>query len=197
MMPRTLEFFYDHSSPYSYLASTQLEALARRTGAEIVWRPFLLGAVFKATQNAGPISIPAKFMYLAKDLGDWTRHYGLPDISLPEDWPINSLRSNRVSLVAQEEGKLVPFSLRVLRALFGEGKDTSSVEVISNILKEVGLEPESCLARAESQPIKDRLRQNTDEAVSRGAFGAPTFFIGDDMYVGNDRLQFVEKALLR
>lgn len=194
-MSKTLEFFYDHSSPFSYLASTQLEALGRRTGAEIVWRPFLLGAVFKATQNVGPLSVPAKVMYLVKDLQDWARAYGLPEITLPDEWPVSSLKANRLSLVAQEEGKLIPFSQRVFRAHFAEGRDTSSPEVLAAILAELGLDPTACLARADSQPIKDRLRQNTDEAVARGAFGAPTFFIGDDMYMGNDRLHFVEKAL--
>lgn len=194
-MSKTLEFFYDHSSPYSYLASTQLDALQRRTGAEIVWRPFLLGAVFKATQNMGPAAVPAKLMYLAKDLQDWARAYGLPGVSLPDEWPVSSLKANRLSLVAQEEGKLVPFSKSVFRALFVERRDTSSPEVLGALLAELGLDPAACLARAESQPIKDRLRQNTDEAVARGSFGAPTFFIGEDMYVGNDRLHFVEKAL--
>jgi 2-hydroxychromene-2-carboxylate isomerase len=194
-MSKTLEFFYDHSSPYSYLASTQLEALGRRTGAQIVWRPFLLGAVFKATQNVGPVAVPAKLMYLVKDLRDWTREYGLPEIVLPDEWPVFSLKANRLSLVAEEEGKLIPFSQRVFRALFAERRDTSSPEVLLEILAEVGLDPAACLARSESQPIKDRLRQNTDEAVARGAFGAPTFFISDDMYMGNDRLHFVEKAL--
>lgn len=194
-MAKKLEFFFDCLSPYSYLASTQLEAIARRTAARIEWRPFLLGAVFKASGNTSPAMVPAKLPYLAKDVERWLRHYGQPALRWPEDWPINSLLANRLALVAGEQGKLEPYVHRVFRALFAEGRDISSVEVLSAILGEVGLDPRACLARAEDQEIKDRLRKNTDEAVERGAFGAPTFFIGEEMYVGNDRLPFVEQAL--
>ena len=194
-MTKTLEFFFDCLSPYSYLAATQLEALASRTGARVEWRPFLLGAVFKATGNAPPSAVAAKIPYMYNDLGRWLRRYGLPELQWPEHWPINSLRANRLALVAGEHGKLPPYVLRTFRALFAEGRDIGQSDVLTDILVDVGLDPQACLARSEHQDIKDRLRQHTDEAVARGAFGAPTFFIGEDMYVGNDRLAFVEEAL--
>ncbi len=194
-MAKTLEFFFDYSSPYSYLASTQVEAVARRAGAQLRWRPFLLGAVFKATGNIAPASNPHKARYLLKDLLDWTRHYGLPDFTLPDGFPANSVKADRLGLVADEHGKLPAYTHALYRIAFAAGKDASDLQVLSVALKEANLDPEKALARAEAQEIKDRLRQNTDEAIQRGSFGAPTFFIGDDMYVGNDRLPFVEKAL--
>lgn len=194
-MPKTLEFFFDYSSPYSYLASTQVESVARRAGAELQWRPFLLGAVFKATGNISPASTMAKARYMLKDLLDWTRHYQLPDFTLPEDFPASSIKANRLGLVANEHGKLPAYTHALYRAVFAQGKGLSRLEVLTSVLKQAELDPEQAFARAEHQEIKDLLRKNTDEAVARGSFGAPTFFIGEDMYIGNDRLPFVEKAL--
>jgi 2-hydroxychromene-2-carboxylate isomerase len=194
-MARTLEFFFDYASPYSYLACEQVEALAKRTGAELRWRPFLLGAVFKATGNVPPITTASKATYLAKDLLDWTRHLGLPDFRMPDNFPINSLKADRLGLVAAEQGKISPFSHAAFRASFVQGKDVNDPQVLAELARAAGLEPEKALARMESQEIKDALRRNTDEAVARGAFGAPTFFVGEQMFFGNDRLMFVESAL--
>lgn len=194
-MSKTVEFFFDYSSPYSYLASTQIESVAQRTGAQLRWRPFLLGAVFKATGNIPPASNLHKARYMLQDLLNWTRHYELPDFRLPDSFPANSVKADRLGLVAQEKGKLPQFTHALYRAVFAEGRDLSDLGVLSSVLGQVGLPPAEALARAEAQEIKDRLRKNTDEAVERGSFGAPTFFVGDDLYVGNDRLVFVEKAL--
>lgn len=194
-MAKTLEFFFDYASPYSYLASEQLEAVVQRTGVEVRWRPFLLGAVFKATGNVPPITTPSKGLYLAKDLDDWARYLGLPAFRMPDDFPINSLKANRLGLVAAEQGRIVPFSQATFRAAFVHGRDLNSPAVLAELAREAGLEPEKALARTEHQEIKDALRRNTDEAVSRGAFGAPTFFVGEQMFFGNDRLMFVERAL--
>jgi 2-hydroxychromene-2-carboxylate isomerase len=194
-MPKTLEFFFDLVSPYSYLASTQLDALAERTGARVLWRPFLLGAVFKATENVSPATIPAKGLYLLKDFGDWSRHYGLPALQLPEIFPFNSLLLQRLALVADEQGRLPVFGHRMYRAIYQENRDVTSAEEVTALLAEEGMDAKAYLARAEAAEIKDRLKANVEEAVRRGAFGAPTFFIGEEMFVGNDRLMFVEKAL--
>ncbi|MFZ5471276.1 MAG: 2-hydroxychromene-2-carboxylate isomerase [Myxococcota bacterium] len=194
-MSKTLEFFFDYTSPYSYLASTQIEAIATRTKAELVWRPFLLGGVFKATGNQAPYLNPHKAVYLAKDLLDWARLYGLPDLILPESFPANSLAAGRLGLVALEHGKLPAFTHAMYRRVFVRGDDPADEHVLTEVLREVGIEPAAALERAKSQDIKDVLRKNTDEAVARGAFGAPVFFIGEEMYLGNDRLHFVERAL--
>ncbi|MGA9523988.1 MAG: 2-hydroxychromene-2-carboxylate isomerase [Myxococcaceae bacterium] len=196
-MAKTLEFFFDYGSPYSWLACTQIDAIAQRTSAEVRWRPFLLGAVFKATGNHAPAQNMYKARYLLKDLGDWTRAYGLPAFVLPPDFPSDSIKANRLGLVAEELGKLPAYSHAVYRAGFTEGRDISQPQVLADLLRGAGMDPQAAFARMLSQEIKDRLRKNTDEAVERGAFGAPTFFIGDDMYFGNDRLPFVEAALRR
>jgi 2-hydroxychromene-2-carboxylate isomerase len=194
-MAKTLEFFFDYASPYSYLASEQVEAVAQRTGAELRWRPFLLGAVFKATGNVPPLTTPSKGMYLAKDLDDWTHHLGLPPFRMPEEFPVNSLKANRLGLVAAEEGRIAPFSHAAFRAAFVHGKDLNDPAVLAELARAAELNPDKALARLENQEIKDALRRNTDEAVSRGAFGAPTFFVGERMFFGNDRLMFVERTL--
>jgi 2-hydroxychromene-2-carboxylate isomerase len=196
-MTKTLEFFFDYTSPYSYLAATQVEALCARTGATLRWRPFLLGAVFKATSNASPATVPLKARYMYKDLGDWTRLYGLPEIRFPPSFPMNSMKADRLGMVAEEQGKLAAFTHAVYRAVFAEGRDAAEERVLCEVLAEIGLDPKASLQRADSPEIKERLRANTDDAVKRGAFGAPTFFVDEsDMYVGNDRLPFVERALM-
>ncbi|SEU33618.1 2-hydroxychromene-2-carboxylate isomerase [Stigmatella erecta] len=194
-MAKTLEFFFDYASPYSYLASAQVEALAARTGAELRWRPFLLGAVFKATGNQSPVTNPAKARYLLKDLADWARLLGLPDFRMPDSFPTNSLQAGRLGLVAAEQGLIVPFSHAAYRAAFAEGKNLADPAVLTEVARAAGLEPEKVLARIENQEIKDALKRNTEEAIARGAFGAPTFFVGEDMFFGNDRLPLVEQRL--
>jgi 2-hydroxychromene-2-carboxylate isomerase len=195
MAGKTLEFFFDLGSPYSYLASTRVEALAQRAGATLRWRPFLVGAVFKTTGNVAPAFNLFKARYLLKDLGDWTRSYKLPDLVLPANFPVDTLKANRLALVAQEQGRLPQWTCAVFEAAFVRGQDISAPGVLAELLRGLDIDPQQAFARMLSQQIKDALRQNTDEAVSRGAFGAPTFFVGEDMYFGNDRLDFVEAAL--
>ncbi len=192
---KTLEFFFDYISPYSYLASTQVEAIADRAGAQLAWRPFVLGAVFKATGNPPPGINPYKASYMALDLLRWTRHYRLPDFTLPQPFPVRSITALRLGLVAAEQGCLPAFTHALYHAVFGLGQDQASPEVLSSVLNQVGMNVEASFARAEEPQIKELLRKNTDEAVARGSFGAPTLFVGDEMFIGNDRLAFVEKAL--
>jgi 2-hydroxychromene-2-carboxylate isomerase len=196
-MQRTLEFFFDCASPYSYLASTRIEGIAQRTGAQLVWRPFLLGAVFKATGNGGMTDNLYRARYFLKDLGDWCRAYRLPPFKLPPSFPMDALKADRLALVAHEQGKLPAFVHAVFRAGFALGRDTSSPQVLSDVLRAVELDPQAAFARMLSPEIKSQLRKNTDEAIDRGAFGAPACFVGEDMYFGNDRLAFVEAALVR
>jgi 2-hydroxychromene-2-carboxylate isomerase len=196
-MAKILEFFFDYASPYSYLACQQVEALAQRSGAELRWRPFLLGAVFKATGNVPPISTANKAAWLLRDVQEWTSYLGLPPFRMPENFPINSLKANRLGLVAAEHGRIAPFSHAAFRAAFAEGKDLADPQVLAELARAADLDPEQAIAKAESQEIKDALRRNTDEALARGTFGAPTFFVGDELYFGNDRLMFVERALSR
>jgi len=188
----TLEFFYDFTSPYSYLASTRVEAVAARAGARVRWRPFLLGGVLKATGNRAPIEVPAKGKYMLRDLQRWADRLGVP-YRFPDVFPIPSILALRCALAAEAKGKLVPFSHAVFRAAWGEGRDIAQPEVLAAIAGAVGLDGAAIVASAPE--FKQALVAHTQEAVDRGAFGAPALFVGDELFVGNDRLDFVEEAL--
>jgi len=196
-----LEFFFDCSSPWTYLAFQRVEEVARRAGAELVWRPILVGGVFNAVnpsvyeQRARPV--PAKARYAAKDLQDWARLYGLT-IRWPSVFPVNSVKAMRGVIVAGEAGRLVAFARAVFEAYWSEDRDISKEEVLGDLARRAGLDAEALLARIADPEIKAALRTNTDELVERGGFGSPTLFVdGDDMYFGNDRLPLVEAALRR
>ena len=196
-----VEFFYDYSSPWTYLAFTRIEELCRRHDAELVWRPILVGGIFNTVNpsvyEARQHPVPAKARYAAKDLHDWARCYGLVLKFPPTIFPVNSVKALRGALVALEHGCIGPYSERVFRAYFGEDRDISQDAVLRTIVADVGLDPQTWLAAIATPAYKDRIRANTDECVRRGGFGSPTMFVGDDMYFGNDRLVLVEAALRR
>ncbi len=188
-MSGAVEFFFDFMSPYSYLASTRLEAMVHPT--PVVWRPCFLPGILRATDNRGPAEVPAKLAHLMKDLNDWTEHLGLPPIRLPESVPFLATQANRCALVALDEGKGATFIKAMFRAIWRDGRPASDAQVLSEVLTSEGLDAARALELAASQPMKDRLKAATEEAVSRGAFGVPAFFVGDEMFIGNDRLEFV------
>ncbi len=191
-----IEFFWDVASPYTYFAETRLDALQARTGATIDYRPFLLGGVFKGAGNAMPAAVPAKGMYMADDLARWRAHYGVPfRVPIKEvTFPINSVLPMRVATAMKRRGQGSQTCKALMTRYWDKGEDVSEVAVIEGLLAELGVCAEEVLAEASSQAVKDELRANSDEAVKRGAFGAPTFFVGDQMFFGNDRLDFVEAA---
>ncbi len=191
-MAKQIEFFYDYLSPFSYLADTQLPALARRTGAEIVYRPVLMGAIMKAAGNAGPLVIQGKGNYNIADFQRWTRRYGLAARFSPH-FPFNTIRVLRGAIAAQQHGRFAQFHPAAFRAIWEQGQDLSKEDALQRLLAEVEIEP----ALIEGDDIKNQLRANMDEAVSRGAFGVPAIFVNDEMFWGNDRLDFVEEALTR
>jgi 2-hydroxychromene-2-carboxylate isomerase len=189
-----LEFFYDVVSPYSYLASTRVESVAARAGATVRFRPFLLGGVLKATGNRAPAEVPAKARHMWIDLQRWARRLGVP-LEMPSVFPASTVLAMRVALAAEERGRLVPYTHAAFRAYWAEGRDVSLPEVVAGVATSVGLDGAALVAAAPA--YKERLVQGTQEAVERGAYGAPTFFVGEEMFVGNDRLDFVEEALRR
>jgi 2-hydroxychromene-2-carboxylate isomerase len=196
-----LEFFYDCSSPWTYLAFDQIEGVATACGADLVWRPVLVGGVFNAVnesvyeQRANPV--PAKLRYYGKDLADWARRYGLR-IGTPSIFPVNSVKAMRGALVAEEHGAISPYSRAVFEAYWGDDQDIASDEVLSNIVAGVGLDTAEFFEKIASAPYKQRLRENTEELVARGGFGSPTMFVDEtDMYFGNDRLPLLRDALER
>ena len=195
-----LEFFFDCSSPWTYLAFHKIEELCAETRAELVWRPILVGGVFNAVngsvyeQRANPV-VP-KARYYAKDLRDWTRFYGLR-IGQPPVFPVNSVKAMRGALYALDRGVLPRYARSVFEAYWGDLLDISQDEVLAPLAEAAGLSRGDFFAAIAKPEYKDRLRANTDELIARGGFGSPTMFVNkDDMYFGNDRLQLVRKALL-
>jgi 2-hydroxychromene-2-carboxylate isomerase len=196
-----VEFFYDYSSPWTYLAFARIEDLCRRHAAELVWRPMLVGGLFNTVNPSVYESrerpVPAKARYLFKDLHDWARFQGLAIKFPPTVFPVNSVKALRGALLAIEHGCIGRYSARIFAAYFGEDRDISQDAVLRPLVAEVGLDPDAFFAAIATPACKDRIRANTDECATRGGFGSPTIFIGDDMYFGNDRLVLVEAALSR
>lgn len=194
-----LEFFFDCSSPWTYLAFDRIEDVCSAAHAELVWRPILVGGVFNAVnqsvyeQRARPI--PPKLRYYAKDLADWARLYGLR-IGQPPVFPVNSVKAMRGAFVAEEHGRIAAFSRAVFEAYWGDLLDISQDDVLAPLVERVGLDPVEFFEKISAPEYKAKLRANTDELIERGGFGSPTMFVdGKDMYFGNDRLPLVEGAL--
>jgi len=191
---KRLEYFFDYVSPFSYLADSQVPGLVERTGAELVYRPFLLGGVMKAAGNSPPAAVPAKAKHMPADIARWLARYGL-GFEFNPHFPVNTVKAMRGALVALEGEGFPAYHQALFRAMWLEKKNLADEAVLGEVIAGAGLDPGKILSRIGEQEVKDRLRANTDEAVERGAFGAPTFFVGDQMFFGNDRLDFVEEAL--
>ena len=194
-----LEFFFDCSSPWTYLAFHRIGDLAAEAGADLVWRPILVGGVFNAVnpsvyeQRANPV--PPKARYYAKDLGDWARHYGLR-IGMPSVFPVNSVKAMRGALVADEKRRLPTYVRAVFEAYWRDLEDISRDDVLAGIVDRVGFDRDEFFGKIAAPEYKAKLRANTEELIARGGFGSPTIFVnGDDMYFGNDRLVLVREAL--
>jgi 2-hydroxychromene-2-carboxylate isomerase len=194
--PKTIEFFFDFGSPTTYLAHTQLPRIAREAGAQLVYRPMLLGGVFKATGNASPVSVPAKGRWMGQDIAQWARRYGVP-FSFNPHFPINTLTLMRgaTGLQLQEPAAFARYVDTVFKALWVEGRNLGDAKVLAAVLAEAGFEAEAFAALAGDPQVKAQLIVTTEEAVARGVFGAPTCFVGEQMFFGQDRLDFVREAL--
>jgi 2-hydroxychromene-2-carboxylate isomerase len=195
-VPKRLEYFFDYVSPFSYLADSQLPALAERTGAELCYRPFLLGGVMQSSGNSPPFSVPAKGRYVLLDAQRWAARYGLP-LNPNSHFPINTVLPLRAALVLQRDGGFPAYHEAVFAAMWRDGLNVADPGVLRTLLEKLGIDAEHVFASCQEPEVKAALRGNTDEAVERGAFGAPTFFAGDQIFFGNDRLEFVEEALRR
>lgn len=198
----TIEFFFDCSSPWTYLAFENLQPLAAELGAAIDWRPILVGGVFNAVNPSVYASraqpVPAKARYMLKDLQDWARVAGLKIKMPPSVFPVNSVKAMRACLVLAPEGALTPFARAVFQSYWSDDEDISQDSVLTAVCAQVGKDGADVLARAAAPEIKAALKANTDELIARGGFGSPTLFVnGTDMYFGNDRLELVRAALAR
>jgi 2-hydroxychromene-2-carboxylate isomerase len=193
-----IEFFFDCSSPWTYLAFHNIQPIAAEFGEEIVWRPILVGGIFNTVNPSVYASretpVPLKAAYMLKDLGDWARSAGLAVKMPPTVFPVNSVKAMRGCILLGSE--MVPFARTVFEAYWGRDQDISQDAVLTEICHRVGVDPAEFFDGIGQQPIKDQLRNNTEEVVKRGGFGSPTIFIdATDMYFGNDRLPLVREAL--
>ena len=195
-----IEFFFDCSSPWTYLAFHNIQPLAKEFGEEISWRPILVGGVFNSVNPSVYASrekpVPPKAHYMLKDLADWARSAGLAIKMPPTVFPVNSVKAMRGCLWLGKE--MLPFTRAIFEAYWGEDKDISQDAVLSEICQRIGIEPEKFFAGIGQPSIKDQLKANTDEVIVRGGFGSPTIFLDKtDMYFGNDRLPLIREALQR
>lgn len=195
-MTTRIDFYFDFSSSYSYLALPGLERLAQERGIEINWIPIALGVVFKVHEHAPPSPDSPKGRYVWRDVMRTAELNGQP-YQWPKPFPYNSMTAARVywHIAATDADKAIDWAKAVFQTAFGEGRDCSSPEVLAEVAERLGLDPESTLAATGEDAVKARLKEVTGQAMQRGVFGAPTFFLGDEMYWGNDRLNQLESAL--
>jgi 2-hydroxychromene-2-carboxylate isomerase len=195
-MSKTVEFFFDVGSPTAYLASTQIQKIASDAGATLVYRPMLLGGVFKATGNSSPVTVPAKGKWMFSDMSLWAKRYGVT-LKMNPFFPINTLPLMRgaVAMQMRMPEKFDTYLSAVMNAIWQDKKNMGDTAVIAETLAQIGLDPAAFMAMIGDDEIKSALVKNTEEAVSRGVFGAPTFFVGDQMFFGQDRMMFVKEAL--
>ena len=193
---KSVEFYFDLGSPYSYLAYYRLLQMAEQQEIQIVYKPILLGGVFKATGNRSPIEIPVKGAYSILDMQRWAEYYHIP-MQMNPHFPMNTLTLMRiltgVQLLHLEKFEQV---LKLLfDAMFGTPQNLNEPTVLAEVLKPSGFSVEDIMSIVQSDVVKQKLITETEQAIQRGIFGAPTFFVGDEMYWGQDRLHFVEQAL--
>ncbi len=193
-METKIEFFWDAGSPYTYLASTKVQEVADRCGVPVEWRPFLLGGVFRETGNKPPLDVAAKGSYMIDDLETWARFYNVP-FRFPSFFPVSSLLPMRAAVAAHRLGEGVRFAREIMKIYWVEETDPSVPENVQAAARAAGLDGETVLRMTQDPEIKETLKMNSGEAVARGAFGAPTFFVGKKMFWGNDRLLLLEAYL--
>ena len=196
-MNKQVDFFFDVGSPASYLAWTQIGAMAREAGATVVYKPMLLGGVFQATGNASPATVPAKGAYTFTDFDRFAKRYGVP-IQRNPHFPINTLTLMRAitGMQMRHAERFEAFTQAVFEAIWVKALNLNDPAVAAGALQAAGFDAAEVLALAADPDVKARLKTVTDEAIARGVFGAPTMFVGEQMFWGQDRLDWVKEALL-
>ncbi|HRE60186.1 MAG TPA: 2-hydroxychromene-2-carboxylate isomerase [Micropepsaceae bacterium] len=199
---RQIEFFFDCSSPWTYLAFSRIEALAARTRAQINWKPILVGGVFNAVNQEvyerRANADPRKAAYNGKDMMDWALLCGVSIKWPPTIFPVRSVAAMRGAFHALDAGRLPPYARNVFEAYWGDDRDIANPAVLEDCAVRSGLNGKAFLAALDDPANKERLKATTQELIDRGGFGSPTIFVnGSDMYFGNDRLPLVEAALER
>ena len=190
----TIEFFYDYASPFSYFADHRMAGVIQRTGATLVYRPAILGVVIIESKNTPPPSIPAKIAYYQHDIARWAKRLNVPMNPNPF-FPVRSINIMRAALVAQDMGCFEAFHQAMWRGMWVQQLNLAEPQIICDTLDAAGLDGKFFVAATQNDTVKGRLKANCDEALTRGAFGLPTFFVDEQMFFGNDRVDFVEEAV--
>lgn len=195
-MNKKVEFFFDLGSPTSYLAYTQLPKICAQTGSELVYQPMLLGGVFKTTGNASPISVPAKGRYMLQDLARFAQRYQV-QLNFNPHFPINTLLLMRATTGVQMHlpERFIDFIDCLFRALWVDKRNLNDAASVAQVLEQGGFDPQQILDLSNAEDVKTALRNNTEQALHRGVFGAPSMFVGEELFFGQDRLDFVREAL--
>ncbi|MBV1707214.1 MAG: 2-hydroxychromene-2-carboxylate isomerase [Hyphomicrobiales bacterium] len=198
-MTRSLEFIFDYGSPNAYMVHRVLPAFLARTGAGMVARPCLLGGIFKASNNKSPIvqyaDIPAKLAYERLEMRRFAMRHGLSKFRMNPHFPVNTLLIMRGAIAAQELGALPAYSEAMFAGMWEQCLNLSDPEIVATTVAAAGIDASALLARTAAPEIKAALAANTEAAVARGVFGIPTFFVGNEMFFGKERLGQVEEAL--
>jgi 2-hydroxychromene-2-carboxylate isomerase len=191
-----VEFYFDLGSPATYLAYTQLPKICEQTDSQLIYVPILLGGVFKATGNASPATIPAKGRYMFIDLDRYAKRYGVP-LKINPHFPINTLMLMRAVTGVQlrQPERFAALIDCLFKALWIDGRNLNEPATVGAVLSENGFDPEEILALSADEEVKNALKEATEKAVQRGVFGAPSMFVGDQLFFGQDRLDFVIEAL--
>lgn len=199
-MAKSVEFLFDFGGPNSYLAHKILPDFCTRTGAEVVYVPILLGGLFKLTNNQAPMmryaETPAKQKYEMLEFDRFVKAHAIPFKMNPR-FPINSLYVMRGAIAAQRLGCFAPYVDAVMAAMWIDAADIGDVDIVRDILDKAGLDSAALLSFANDPEVKAELIANTESAAKRGAFGVPTFFVGEEMFWGKERLGQVEAALTK
>jgi 2-hydroxychromene-2-carboxylate isomerase len=196
MVPAALDFYFEFASPYGYLASLRIDAIAAAYDREVTWRPIMLGAAFKLVGGAPNMNLPLKGPYLLHDAPRFARLLDVP-FKLPPVMPCNSLAASRAFwwLDAQDHDMAKGFAQAVYHAHWGEGRDVSTPEQVAEIGAGLGIEAQALLAATQDPAIKARLKEETDRSLERGVFGSPFVFVDGEPFWGADRLDQVERWL--
>ena len=197
-MPK-VEFHFDFGSPNAYFAHKLIPAIEQRTGATFRYVPVLLGGVFKLTNNQAPMvqfkGIKNKLEYQRLETKRFIKKHGLIQFKMNPHFPINTVQIMRGAVAAEMDGRFAVYIDAVFRHIWEEGRKMDDPEVIRAALDEAGLDGVRTLQRIQDQAVKDRLLKNTEGSVARGTFGSPTFFVGEEIFFGKDRLGDVEEAI--
>ncbi|TWC58516.1 2-hydroxychromene-2-carboxylate isomerase [Pseudomonas sp. SJZ080] len=195
-MSKAVEFYFDLGSPATYLAYTQLPKICAQTDSQLIYIPILLGGIFKATGNASPATIPAKGLYMFQDLDRYAKRYGVP-LKFNPNFPINTLMLMRAvtGMQLRHPERFQAFIDCLFRAIWVEGRNLADLATVAAVLTQNGFDPTEVLALTADEDVKATLKNNTEKAVQRGVFGAPSMFVDNQLYFGQDRLDFIREAL--